>query len=415
MVFFTCSECGQSVKKNQVEKHCSFQCRNCKSLSCMDCGTEFWGDDYKTHTKCVTEDEKYGGKNYTPKPSANKGEVKQEKWIEYIKNTIATKDLSGPLSELLQKVIEFPNIPRKQSKFQKFVENSLKVKNQKLISEAWGIFDQSNQTETADKSEITNGNKAQGKRPAEEPLVKDKSSNKKKCPDQESDDDEESESDSEDMEENENGSEKVEENGNDDKENEEDDEMDEESDSEDMEEEETDAKDSLSQDNLKGGKGKCHKCNESGHMARDCPGETSGNQGSGGKSCFKCGQEGHLSRECTESGGGGSGACFNCNEEGHQSRNCPKKKQDSRGSGACFNCNEEGHQSRNCPQKRQGGRASSGACYNCNEEGHQSRDCPQKRQGGRASSGACYNCNEEGHLSRDCPQKRNGGRASYGA
>lgn len=40
------------------------------------------GEEYKQHVKCITEKEKYGGKNYQPKPSSNKGEIKQEKWIE---------------------------------------------------------------------------------------------------------------------------------------------------------------------------------------------------------------------------------------------------------------------------------------------------------------------------------------------
>ena len=39
------------------------------------------GDDYRQHTKCITEEEKYSGKNYKPKPGANKGEVKQELWM----------------------------------------------------------------------------------------------------------------------------------------------------------------------------------------------------------------------------------------------------------------------------------------------------------------------------------------------
>lgn len=42
----------------------------------------FRGEEYKLHVKCITEKEKYGGKNYQPKPSSNKGEIKQEKWIE---------------------------------------------------------------------------------------------------------------------------------------------------------------------------------------------------------------------------------------------------------------------------------------------------------------------------------------------
>nr|XP_008272358.1 cell growth-regulating nucleolar protein isoform X3 [Oryctolagus cuniculus] len=79
MVFFTCNACGESVKKVQVEKHVSV-CRSCDSLSCIDCGRDFWGDDYKNHVKCVSEDQKYGGKGYEGK--THKGDVKQQAWIQ---------------------------------------------------------------------------------------------------------------------------------------------------------------------------------------------------------------------------------------------------------------------------------------------------------------------------------------------
>ena len=42
----------------------------------------FRGDEYQKHTKCISEDEKYGGKDYKPKPNANKGERKQEEWTD---------------------------------------------------------------------------------------------------------------------------------------------------------------------------------------------------------------------------------------------------------------------------------------------------------------------------------------------
>lgn len=42
----------------------------------------FWnrGDSYASHIKCISEEEKYSGKNYVPK--INKGEAKQEQWIQ---------------------------------------------------------------------------------------------------------------------------------------------------------------------------------------------------------------------------------------------------------------------------------------------------------------------------------------------
>lgn len=40
------------------------------------------GEDYNQHTKCISEEEKYSGKNYVPKAGANKGEQKQNQWVE---------------------------------------------------------------------------------------------------------------------------------------------------------------------------------------------------------------------------------------------------------------------------------------------------------------------------------------------
>jgi len=40
MVYFYCDACGESLKKNQVEKH-RYKCRECCVVSCVDCGHHF--------------------------------------------------------------------------------------------------------------------------------------------------------------------------------------------------------------------------------------------------------------------------------------------------------------------------------------------------------------------------------------
>ena len=82
MVSFICDACGSTVKKNQVEKHYQTQCRNCSVLSCIDCGVDFPGDSYKTHTSCISEAEKYQGHLYQSKDKENKGDAKQKQWLK---------------------------------------------------------------------------------------------------------------------------------------------------------------------------------------------------------------------------------------------------------------------------------------------------------------------------------------------
>ncbi|XP_013886421.1 cell growth-regulating nucleolar protein [Austrofundulus limnaeus] len=143
MVFFTCNACGESLKKAQVEKHVNM-CRGCKVLSCIDCGKDFWGDDYKNHIKCISEDQKYGGKGYEAK--TNKGDVKQQQWIQRVHEAMNKPGVSAKLKDVLRQVSSYDNVPRKKAKFQNWMKNSLKIANTGLHDEVWNII-------TADDSE----------------------------------------------------------------------------------------------------------------------------------------------------------------------------------------------------------------------------------------------------------------------
>uniref|UniRef100_V9KX87 Cell growth-regulating nucleolar protein n=1 Tax=Callorhinchus milii TaxID=7868 RepID=V9KX87_CALMI len=137
MVVFICSDCGASVKKTQVEKHVN-SCRNCTCLSCIDCGKDFWGEDYKTHIKCITEDEKYGGKGFEAK--AHKGDVKQQEWIQKVHEAMDNSKVSAKVREILEQISSYDNVPRKKVKFQNWMKNSLRIQNQVLQEQVWEIF-----------------------------------------------------------------------------------------------------------------------------------------------------------------------------------------------------------------------------------------------------------------------------------
>lgn len=102
------------------------------------------GDDYKNHNKCISEDQKYGGKGYEAK--ANKGDVKQQLWIQvkcrrrvminslniqtvcfckclflYLKRiheAMNKPGVSAKLKDVLRQVSTYDNVPRKKAKFQ---------------------------------------------------------------------------------------------------------------------------------------------------------------------------------------------------------------------------------------------------------------------------------------------------------
>lgn len=139
MVVFICDSCGESLKRNQVDKHC-LRCRGCRVLSCVDCSKEFWGDDYKEHIKCVSEEEKYSGKDWKPKPGANKGEQKQNSWIEQVHNAISKSSNNPRLQQLLETLKDFSNIPRKKGKFENFLQNSVRIRDSNLVTKAWDVL-----------------------------------------------------------------------------------------------------------------------------------------------------------------------------------------------------------------------------------------------------------------------------------
>lgn len=161
MVVFTCSSCNASLRKQQVEKHMRFQCRNFQFVSCIDCQKDFWGNEYESHIKCITEDQKYGGTNFVQKEF--KGEKKQEAWINHITNAVANaKNMNPQVKALLNQIIGFDNIPRKKAKFENFLKNSVRVRNPIIISQAWEVFD------AANKGGKENQQQQQGNKPTNE-------------------------------------------------------------------------------------------------------------------------------------------------------------------------------------------------------------------------------------------------------
>ncbi|CAF0824767.1 unnamed protein product [Didymodactylos carnosus] len=141
MVVFHCNGCGEALKKSQVDKHLLTACRSAQSVSCVDCGKDFGRQEYQNHVKCVSEQQKYGGANYVANSNSNKGEKKQEGWFEIVQSAI-NQNSGGPQAKnLLQKLQNYPNTPRKRAKFINFVSNSIRGFQPRIVEEVWTILE----------------------------------------------------------------------------------------------------------------------------------------------------------------------------------------------------------------------------------------------------------------------------------
>lgn len=109
-------------------------------FSCIDCYTTFEGDDFKNHTSCITEKEKYekgyGKKQQTPKqpvteekkPVVNSDECKKENKSKAEKRTNKKEELipSGSTVEF-SKILK--TLKKKHNQKRKVILKNIKVEN----------------------------------------------------------------------------------------------------------------------------------------------------------------------------------------------------------------------------------------------------------------------------------------------
>lgn len=115
----------------------------------------------------------------------------------------------------------------------------------------------------------------------------------------------------------------------------------------------------------------CNKCQETGHIQKDCPYLI----------CQKCRGE-HKTRDCHT-----LTRCFTCNQLGHTSSDCPIS---NRRSERCSRCDSRQHPSQRCPD-----------IWRCYIPDRGNKNWPKK------IPVYCYSCAEEGHYGDDCPDLRN--------
>lgn len=137
----------------------------------MDCQKDFKGQEYDGHTKCISEAEKYSDKNYVPKPSQNKGQRKQEAWIDIIQSVLDRNDLAPAVRNVVNLLTKHENVPRKRPKFINFMKNISRQTSPKDTNRVFDLIEEAFKSAKGEEEPPTNpenGEDKSLKRKAEE-------------------------------------------------------------------------------------------------------------------------------------------------------------------------------------------------------------------------------------------------------
>ncbi|KAG0643391.1 hypothetical protein HOY80DRAFT_1020221 [Tuber brumale] len=88
MVSFSCEICSDILKKPKLDSHAA-RCRGAY-YTCIDCSKTFVEGQWKGHTSCISEAEKYQGSFYKPEKGKGKGEKGMENGATITADTIVT-------------------------------------------------------------------------------------------------------------------------------------------------------------------------------------------------------------------------------------------------------------------------------------------------------------------------------------
>jgi cell growth-regulating nucleolar protein len=93
-------------------------------------------DDYRAHTSCISEAERYEGK-LAKKP---KKRNPQQEWTDLVEACVDTAP--GHLKSYMRTMAGLDNIPRKEKQFRNFTANSLSLRgsNESIVGEIWNVL-----------------------------------------------------------------------------------------------------------------------------------------------------------------------------------------------------------------------------------------------------------------------------------
>jgi len=176
MLFFCCDGCGETFKKAKVDAHAA-KCRECYAVSCVDCSQSFPGDDYRTHTSCISEAERYektiyrgnrkldeSGTGHRDQQQKAKKLSPQDAWNQTIE--VAAETAPPSLKSYMDQLTMLENVPRKQKQFCNFTVNSLRLRGphgEKVKGEIWVLLTKVREEEKKRREE--NDKNVQQKKP----------------------------------------------------------------------------------------------------------------------------------------------------------------------------------------------------------------------------------------------------------
>lgn len=111
MVYFQCELCIQTLKKKQVERHYSAECRQSHKFSCLTCYQIFDRATIVSHTSCISEEEKYQKGDLMAK-KANNLKFKQENLVDNSKEVDFSKVKWSGVRKTAKNLLKLVNIKK---------------------------------------------------------------------------------------------------------------------------------------------------------------------------------------------------------------------------------------------------------------------------------------------------------------